>query len=63
MSDGGVKRVTFLANGRTLGSLTNAPYTYNWTNVKVGKYNLRAVVETSYGVEAVSAPISVTVLK
>ena len=63
VSDGGVKRVTFLANGRTLGSLTNAPYTYNWTNVKVGKYNLRAVVETSYGVEAVSAPISVTVLK
>ena len=63
VADGDVKRVSFLANGHTLGSLTNSPYTYNWTNVKAGKYNLRAVVETSYGVEAGSAPISVTVLK
>lgn len=63
VADGAVKRVSFLVNGHTVGSLTSAPFSFNWTNVKPGKYTLRAVVHTSYGVEADSAPVSVTVLR
>jgi hypothetical protein len=34
--------VTFYANGRGLGVVTNAPYSFTWTNVPAGFYLLQA---------------------
>jgi RHS repeat-associated protein len=44
-----VERVEFLADGDVVGIATQAPYTFSWTNVARGNYNLRARVYDSEG--------------
>lgn len=61
VTDGTVKSVSFFANGRLLGSVSSAPFSYDWTKVKAGQYRLRAVVRTSYGVETDSSVVNISV--
>ena len=61
VTDGSVKSVSFFANGHLLGTVSSAPFSYNWTKVKAGQYRLRAVVRTSYGVETDSSVVNITV--
>src|SRR6185503_19430026 len=60
-SDGTVARVDFFANGTLLGTDTAAPYTFAWSNVAAGTYNLTAVATDNAGATAASAAVSITV--
>jgi len=74
---GTVKTVEFLANGESLGVVTNylaaepasmfrlrmqwLPYYFRWTNAPVGSNSVTAVATDNNGTTATSAPVSVTV--
>jgi hypothetical protein len=60
-SDGTVARVDFFANGTLLGTDTAAPYTFSWSNVAAGTYNLTAVATDNAGATGASAAVSITV--
>jgi hypothetical protein len=59
--DGLVARVEFFQNSALLGTISNAPYTLNWTNVAVGSYALYAVALDNAGATSTSAVASVVV--
>lgn len=42
-TNGTVKSVDYYANGKLLGSTTESPWEFNWTNGAVGSYSLTAV--------------------
>lgn len=56
-----ITNVTFTANGLTLGTVTNSPFQFLWTNATPGTYQLRATAIEEGGFSAVSAPITVRV--
>jgi RHS repeat-associated protein len=56
-----VTRVEFLADGDVIGIATQAPYTFNWTGVAKGSYNLRARVVDSSGARDASPVVKVHV--
>ena len=60
----GIKRVTFLLDGRQLGTVTTAPYELTWNTKKTtqGKHTLVAEAEDLAGNIARSAPVTVTVV-
>jgi hypothetical protein len=58
---GSIASVQFLANGTTLGTVTTAPFTFNWTPTAAGAYTLSAVATDNLGSQTTSATISVTV--
>src|SRR4029079_11771582 len=58
-SDGTVARVDFFANGTLLGTDTAAPYTFAWSNVAAGTYNLTAVATDNAGATGASAAVSI----
>jgi hypothetical protein len=74
---GVVKTVEFLANGRSLGTATNylaaepssqfhlktqwLPYFFRWTNAPAGSNVMTAVATDNNGIQAVSAPVGITV--
>lgn len=57
----GIARVEFLANGATLGLVTNLPYRFVWTNVALGSYDLRAVATDVFGLAGTSPLVSIAV--
>lgn len=58
---GTVARVDFFVNGASLGSVTSAPYSVNWTPSVAGSYSLSALVVDSFGNQGVSGTIAITV--
>jgi hypothetical protein len=74
---GVVDTVEFLADGKTLGVVTNylatepsgqfhlrtqwLPYSFRWTNAPVGSNVLTAVATDNNGIQATSAPVSINV--
>ncbi len=59
--DGTILQVELFADGARLGTLTNAPYTFIWTNVGPGNYSLTAKAKDNGFAATVSAPVLVTV--
>ena len=60
--DLGVGWVDFYASALLLGSVTNPPYSFTWTNAPVGTNILAAVATDLGGLAATSAPVSITVI-
>jgi hypothetical protein len=56
-----VKQVSFYANGNLLASVTNAPFTWTWTNPPLGAYSLTAVALDNFNLSATSASASIYV--
>lgn len=62
-SDGQVVRVDFFANGSLVGTDNAAPYSYVWTNVPNGVYNVVAKATDNSGASTNSASVLVVVMK
>ncbi len=60
-SDGTVTRVDFYRGSILIGSDTSSPYSYNWTNVATGSYQLSAVARDDDGATRTSTGANVTV--
>ncbi len=60
-TSGSIASVQFLANGTTLGTVTTAPFVFNWTPTAAGSYTLSAVATDNLGSQTTSANVSVTV--
>ena len=58
---GTVTRVEFFQSSTKLGEDLAAPYSFLWSNVREGKYTLRAVATQSASLIATSAPVNVVV--
>lgn len=58
---GSVATVGFWANGRPVGTASNAPYSVTWTNVPPGGYVLVARAVDGQGFHADSAPVAIRV--
>ncbi|MBF0570678.1 MAG: immunoglobulin domain-containing protein [Candidatus Omnitrophica bacterium] len=57
-----IASVTFYYNGSTfISTVISSPYSYSWSNVPAGTYNLTAVVTDSNGSMSVSSAVLVTV--
>lgn len=60
--DGGVVTgVEFFAGETRIGEAFTAPFTFPWRQVAAGDYTLMAKAQTSLGLNAASAPVSVSV--
>ena len=60
-SDGSVARVDFFAGTNLLGTSTNSPPSFTWTNVAAGRYSLTAQATDDRGGTSTSSPVNVTV--
>lgn len=60
-SDGTVSKVVFYRDGTLIGTVTAAPYNFNWTNVSAGTYSVTARATDNLGAVVTSAPVTVTV--
>ncbi len=58
---GTVQSVEFFVNGASLGVVTSAPYSVQWTPTVAASYTLSALVIDSFGNRGVSSTISVSV--
>ncbi len=56
-----VAQVNFLQGTSVLGSVTTSPYTYTWTNLAAGTYQLTAKVTDSLGATTTSTPVAIVV--
>ena len=56
-----ITSVSFFANDDLIARLTNAPYTFTWTNSHPGHYTLFARAVDSINQSALSAPVQITV--
>ena len=59
--DGTVARVEFYSGASLLGTDTNAPFAFTWSNVGTGSYVLTAKSVDDRGATNVSAPVNITV--
>ncbi|WP_169336219.1 Ig-like domain-containing protein [Pontibacter roseus] len=60
-SDGSVAKVEFYNGATKLGEDATSPYSYTWTDVPLGSYQLVAKATDDKGGEAFSAPVAITV--
>jgi RHS repeat-associated protein len=60
-SDGTVSKVEFFRGTTLIGTVTSAPYTFNWTNVTAGPYTLTAKVTDNRNATTTSAAVNITV--
>lgn len=60
-TDGTIASVAFYKGATLLGTVTTAPYTYNWTNVAAGTYTITTKATDNLGTATTSAPLTVTV--
>lgn len=61
-SDGTVTKVEFFNGTTKLGEDTNAPYTFDWSNVPVGSYTLTAKATDNLTAATTSTPVMVEVV-
>jgi hypothetical protein len=61
-TDGSVTMVEFLVNGVSAGIATSPPFTFTHVNTTPGTYSLTAVAIDSTGVNATSAPVTISVV-
>lgn len=59
--DDAIKKVSFYANDRPLGAVTNSPFTLSWTNPPVGAWALFARAVDQFGKSTLSDPVHITV--
>ena len=59
-ADGIVTRVEFYNGATLLGTATQAPYAYDWVNVKPGTYSISAKAFDNLGNTATSAAVAIT---
>ncbi len=59
--DGTIAKVEFFNGPNSLGTVTSAPYTFAWTNVAQGNYNVTAVATDNQGATATSNAVIITV--
>jgi RHS repeat-associated protein len=59
--DGTVASVTFFQGTTAIGTVSVAPFTFNWTNVASGSYALTAVATDNAGAATTSTAINITV--
>jgi hypothetical protein len=59
--DATIAKVAFYANGRHLGTSTNAPYQIVWDNVSAGFYSLQAVATDNSGQNGYSKMVEINV--
>ena len=60
-SDGTVARVEFYQGSTLLGSDTTAPYSFTWSNVAAGNYQITAVAFDNLGAKTTSSTLNVSV--
>lgn len=60
-ADGTITKVTFLANGTSVGTDATAPYRLAWTPPSAGEYTLTAVATSSDGGTTTSAAVAIVV--
>ncbi len=60
-SDGAIAKVEFFNGAALLATSTSAPYTYSWTNVAAGSYQVTAKATDNQGASTTSAAVVVTV--
>ncbi|MFZ6781391.1 Ig-like domain-containing protein, partial [Undibacterium sp. Ji83W] len=60
-SDGTIAQVEFLNGATSIATVTQAPYTTNWTNVAQGSYSLTAKATDNLGASTTSAAVPVAV--
>jgi RHS repeat-associated protein len=60
-SDGSVAKVEFINGTTLLATVTQAPYTFSWTNVSVGTYAITARATDNANLATTSTPIQVVV--
>lgn len=61
MEGGSISLVEFYANGQKIGQSSTAPYSYSWTNVAAGSYELTVVATDMQGNSATSSAVSIRV--
>ncbi|MDP3966277.1 MAG: DUF2341 domain-containing protein [archaeon] len=61
-SDGTVTKVEFLRNGVSINNDTTSPYSYSWTNVQAGSYNLTAKATDNGGIVTTSGVVGIIVI-
>jgi hypothetical protein len=59
--DGKVKRVSFYANGRLIGTDDAPPYTFTWSNAPPGCHNIRAEAVDNRGEKTMSNTVRVSI--
>jgi RHS repeat-associated protein len=60
-SDGSVVQVNYFANDALVGSTSAAPWTFEWSNVRAGRYRIAAQAIDNVGGTITSAAVTVTV--
>jgi poly(3-hydroxybutyrate) depolymerase/PKD repeat protein len=60
-SDGTIAKVEFFQNGTLIGTDTTSPYSFSWTGVASGRYNLTAKATDNAGTATTSASVWITV--
>ncbi len=60
-SDGTIAKVEFFANGKKLGETNSSPYTFAWTGLVSGSYQLTARAIDNLGAMSNSAPVNISV--
>ncbi len=60
-SDGVVRTVEFFAGTNSLGTVTNAPFSFTWADVTAGDYVLTARATDNRGGTTTSVPVDITV--
>lgn len=60
-NDGSIRKVDFYNGSTWLGSDTNAPYTFSWSNVPAGTYALTAVATDNLNATTTSSPVKIVV--
>jgi glucose/arabinose dehydrogenase/type 1 glutamine amidotransferase len=60
--DGSISKVEFLQNGNLLGSVSNAPYKFIWTNPPADNYLVAARATDNIGNSALSSNRTITVI-
>src|SRR5690606_11770487 len=60
-SDGKIAKVEFYNGNTLLGTITSAPYSYSWKNVKAGEYSITAKATDDKGATATTGAVKIKI--